>query len=54
MEGEREGEFRKERERRYRVPAEVLGKGRRTRGEHQTWHIPGLKSAEEITESEKD
>lgn len=50
IEGEREGGFRKERERRYGAPGEVLGKGRNTSEEHQTWHIPELKYAKKIIE----
>lgn len=49
MEGEREGDFRKEGERRYGVSGEDLEKGRNTRREHPTWHIPELKAAVEMT-----
>ena len=48
-EGEREGDFRKEGERRYGVSGEDLEKGRNTRREHPTWHIPELKAAVEMT-----
>lgn len=50
MEGEREGDFRKQRERRSGVSGEDLDKRRNTRGEHHTSHIPELKSAKEIME----
>lgn len=50
MEGEREGDFRKKREKLYQAPREDLEKEEIRGEEHHTWQIPEFKSAEEISE----
>lgn len=50
MEGEREGDFRKKREKPYQAPREDLEKKEIRGEEHHTWQIPEFKSAEEIIE----